>query len=634
MFIVTFARGTQKQVQNGEDVQIEIYRPDAEGRSVCSQYMEWLHFNPDELQFKDIAEMQLIAPNQLWFLQRYEGGRQEFLQKQQISDQLQLEKMQKDTQELKRQREQEPEQRKQQERLFFQKEDYDVDYCKESGVTKSTSTVILTFYYQKILPDHLRGGVYHYPAHITYDTLYEFASRTERSSLSARSKFHAGLNDFLDHVPDNATIGVAHVTLEFFVSGRPKYDASWEGDYESVQPKYHSVLLVFDVLNKRLEYYDPNGRDAIYGKGYSGQSFYRYLERNSKTIHFRNPKVCSIWGSDVKLQQEIGSCALWTDVMAVCRMSGVDREHLPRDFQEIRAISVAIRKALWDSCKFNLFDREIKYSEHSWRKAVNDCQVPQDQIDHMRGLVEELKNNKPHAIADDIEVCKNIALTHRDDMERPPDCNEVDVDSYHTNRDGSKFKESYLDACETVGILTFKGNPKSFPQPWFKKAKKIVFEPRSLFVNLYTDLGKVIAAMKADPNLQVLLTFGFFDVKDGTFILRAISKLNGRLTVDMLLIVGDPEDDFLEQVALIQTFSAHPIVHLLYNDSQQNWDKKVSAQRQGVNKFAMGKKYAPEDEFDSRLQAFISDEKTKIITSVGELNDVGMIMIRRPLGLL
>jgi flagellar motor protein MotB len=500
--------------------------------------------------------------------------------------------------------------------LMFNMDEYDVTKCAQTGVTSETIWIILIFYIEKILPVQLKNGVYLHPASIQYDMLHEFVTRTLKISFEARSLFKDQLNNFIAKVPAGATIGIALVKMK---------------TVDSVDRKLtnHIALLVFDVKNQRLEYYDSNGRDTLYYdtpmEQNIGRSFYGYLIRNSKPIHYSNPKVCVIWGSPDKVQQEKASCSFWATVIAICRMSGVDREHLPTDFDVVNAISHAVRRALLYACQFTVFDGLIAFNRHNWVKAIELCQVPEDQVEQIRGLVESQKNNPPKPITGDIDVCTHLKHTPPPAvMKQAPNCDNVTVDTYL----GTPINQSYVDHCQEVGTITFQGNPMLFPDSWFNKTSNIVFEPRSGFVNLNSDLVKVAKAMDTNKQLEIQVKFGIINIAEAS-ILDHSSGLIGRLLVDMVLIHGQFPHNHMQQLQALRALSSVLVVLLSPSDSLETWDLKVSTPVLNIaNYVAADEKIKNGPRTDSFIQRFrdFANDKTELNSS--EFKQMGMRVFR------
>jgi hypothetical protein len=224
--------------------------------------------------------------------------------------------------------------------------------------------------------------------------------------------------------------------------------------------------------------------------------------------------------------------------------------------------------------------------------------VPDDEKAYIRGLVDKQKLNNPKTITDDIEICKlSVAYT-----KFSGDCNKVTVDTYH-----GAINQSDIDACpQKVGQITFKGNPRDFPAFWFGKTDWIVFEPRSGFVSLNTDLWNVVAAMKQRDALEVGMSFGFVDLGRPSIVIIDNLDEFARIKIVAVLIHGDLPNDYEEQLQYLKTIS-HPVILLSPYDSQESLHKKMS-QTSKVRFFAV---YAgsPSERYATEVGAWLTDKQ-------------------------
>ena len=202
--------------------------------------------------------------------------------------------------------------------------DFDVDRCFDDGFYGSTLFLSLAFYYYKILPQDERKRVYLSNMEIHLPN-YSVSSRGKISIeefKQAQQLFFKQLDSFIKHALPHG-LSVAHI-------GLPD----------------HSCMLVFDADNKRLEFYDSNGRDSSTGT-------YAYFKRNRPVLHkIYGGKIRSIWSPKIATQHEKGSCGLWATVFAMFRMAGISREYLPTDFDKIYRISKLVRTELLNACDF------------------------------------------------------------------------------------------------------------------------------------------------------------------------------------------------------------------------------------------------------------------------------------------
>lgn len=156
---------------------------------------------------------------------------------------------------------------------FFFAEDYDIEQCIRSGVSKSTSLVVLAFYYLKILPPDIRKDVYLNPMFVAAPP---YAATTRAANFDDRRRvFHEGLNRFLV----NSSVKKMGIT------------------YVSYNQGIHAMLLVYDSTHKRLEFYEPNGRNAMFpGETVKEKTIYQYFVRN-RAYFLRHHGICKIWGN-------------------------------------------------------------------------------------------------------------------------------------------------------------------------------------------------------------------------------------------------------------------------------------------------------------------------------------------------
>jgi hypothetical protein len=439
--------------------------------------------------------------------------------------------------------------------------DYDVDTCITTGVHEQTFWLVMELYYYKIMPDELRNNAYMHRSPIEYNTLYQFGSRALRGSHELRQVFMRDFNNFLSAIPKDKNIGICPINIRTVDPMDKKRHA-------------HVALLVFDATKKRLEYYDSNGGDSLYF-GSSNQSktesFYGYLVRNSAQIHRNNPQVCTIWGSHDSLQKEIASCSLWVNVIAICRMSGIDRQFLPTDFRDVREISIALRQTLLHACKFAVFTKGlITFTFQNWSVALRECKVPESQITHIRGLVEKQHLNPPKAITGDIELCQRIKDAQP--QHYVADCTQITVDTYR-----GPINKSNVDGCNSVGSITFQGNPRSFPKDWFDKTYNIRFDPRSGLVSLNTDLDDVVDAMNKRDELLISIIGGFVDLTDNSILdMPEYENIFLNLTFQLVIIHGDLPDSYLGKLRKLLMMCSYPVLLLSPYDAPASLDFKMS----------------------------------------------------------
>lgn len=258
---------------------------------------------------------------------------------------------------------------------LFSAHDYSVEYCKSEGNKMSTTMIVLAFYYFKILTPERRRSVYLNPG-----VIYIPPTKYDRPDFGDRSLFHAELNRFISDTPP-------HIELKVSCFGRPE----------------HAMLLVFDVPNQRLEFYDPM---ADLGGMYfhDGADFYAYLKKHARTLKRENPGLRHIWANVERMQQDAKSCTLWASTTAICRMAGIGRERLPTLNSDILSISNVVRHVLWETCQFKEFGGLWTFTRESVDKAIRECRVPEEFRLTVDKIVACQALNAPRAIPPDIQM--------------------------------------------------------------------------------------------------------------------------------------------------------------------------------------------------------------------------------------
>jgi len=284
---------------------------------------------------------------------------------------------------------------------WFEEEDYDVYEVMAKGSQESVTMHAIALYYLKILPSSRKDNVYVHGAVISIPY----------HEMISQPAYISDIYTFLKSVPD-AMIGITFVVQK---------------DTESA----HGTLLIFDKGERRLELYDPNGKDAVYGSHATPRYMYDSLLQN---LHeFQNLDdgtnlVCKLWANAFEFQQEEGSCTLWASVIAICRMSGIPREKLPTRIQDLFEISSSIRGILWETCQFSKFPQGyLNLLEVD--DVLRDCVVPSDDRDMLLDLVMNHNMKTPIPIPPDVDVCGE---SPREEANQPCDrvtvnVNEVDV---------------------------------------------------------------------------------------------------------------------------------------------------------------------------------------------------------------
>lgn len=405
---------------------------------------------------------------------------------------------------------------------------YDELVCLDVGMQSGTPNVVLAFYYFKILPEIRRNDVFLCNGVIMYKP-YEIIPRIENAKgyIRMRRDFHSAVNSFLSAVPSSAKMGICLMST---------------GD--------HATMLVFDVAEHRLEFYDPNGRTATYHGNVGDQTRtpYAYFARNSRKLSAMNPKLCKIWAPEFQFQHEPASCAMWSTGIAICRMSGIARDRLSTSIQDMKLISQAIRKSLFDTCQFSSFAQSTPYNPDEVDRALEACKVPDIDCERVTDLVRNCERPTPMPIPDDVDVCESQLQSGK-----PIDCDDVHIDQYESDID----VETLQNKCAHIGSITFRGNPTQFPSKLYSSTDSVTFQPRSKFVSLNFDVKDMVSGMTNNKNVRVRIEVGFVDLSKGSIIDGAewdLIKL--QLTIDRTLVVGNLPANYkelLERLSQIST---------------------------------------------------------------------------------
>ena len=470
----------------------------------------------------------------------------------------------------------------------FKSSDFDVDMCKKNGVTTKTALTILIFYVRKILSDDERQTIYVHPKQIEYPS-FAFSERIKPNTFAKRREFHRALNEFLETVPLHHTFGVAYVYM----------------DVEA-----HASLLIFDVKNERLEFYDPNGRTARYTFAVSttnNDTFYDYLVRNRQKLHAKHDQVCKIWAPVAKLQNEEASCSLWTTVIAMCRMSGIDRGRLPTDIQTISAISRKVREVLLETCLFSLFQNGLPYTDLNIMIAVDQCVVPSNDIKEIRDMIMANEGNDLLPIPPDIDVCAEPIQVEQ--AKQPILCSEVvTIDTY-----ANDLNLSELSHCNNVLGIIFKGPTHEFPTDWFKLTNRVVFEPRFKFVSLNHELTNAVGAMIDNSSLRIETCIGIVNLSQDSIVQRDDwNVFESRLRIARVLIFGElPADEqvYTQNVNRLKQIST-PYMLLSPEDSIDSAQRKLNSP---IDHYAVPEIIPPKNYefFDTKVIEFVQNNTTQ-----------------------
>ena len=179
----------------------------------------------------------------------------------------------------------------------------------------------------------------------------------------------------------------------------------------------HALLFVYDAPNKRLEIYDPNGRDTLYLRPpQPGRTIYDYFIRNQE--YYRDQlAVCKIWSPAHGFQHENKSCGWWAVVIGLERMAGVHRRYLITDFRDLRSVMASIFSVMKSVCKFD----NLTSCPHTIKdvdRALFRCVVPEERIAEIRALV-----TLPRSMFDDspdVELCAESSGDDSSDSDDVP----------------------------------------------------------------------------------------------------------------------------------------------------------------------------------------------------------------------
>lgn len=402
--------------------------------------------------------------------------------------------------------------------------------CYDKGLSGGTLMVMLAFYYFKILPAHVRNKVFLCNGIILYKP-YEIMQRITNAEkfITNRKIFHDAINSFLDAVPDTAAMGICCISM----------------------PK-HATMLVFDVVNKRLEFYDPNGRNASYHElADPTRTLYAYFDRNARHLKMLHPRVCKIWAPDYQFQKEKTTCVLWSVGIAICRMAGIERSQLPITIEQIAAISNAVLKSLLVTCQFSLFANK-SFNATEVDRALDECSVL--NRDEITRLVLSCKTNE-QPIPTDVDVCGDL---HRE----PIHCDDVQVDEYVYKIDVAAL----ITLCPNMKSITYHGNPSIAPFELFELTNLIIFRPRSTFVSLNFDCNNIVRAMDMFKELNVYFEVGFVDLSKPSVVdSKRWAKIRKRITIGRVLVVGSLPHTYRKKMSRLSEITT-PYVYLTDKD--------------------------------------------------------------------
>lgn len=475
----------------------------------------------------------------------------------------------------------------------FPKEDYNVDVCVNDGSNSATSLLVLAFYYFKILPADQQKTIY---LHLDLLPDLDYEYRIDWLGFQQKRRaFQTSLNNFISSVPDTVRFGI---TLLRTV-------------------RDHSTLLIFDVTNNRLEYYDSNGRGVWRQNMYNEHAtLYNYFVRNLGKIRSLHPRVCKVWSSDTIFQGADGSCAMWSTVFGICRMSGIERSQLPRDIQVVKNISRSIRDALWNTCQFRLFESKL-YTKKAVEESFRECNVELAEIEDIRALVMENQQQELVAISEDVDICAT------QETEQKIDCADVVVDTYKNPLNPEQIKSRCVKNADKI---TFRGSPDDLQEQWLSLTNHIVLCPRSVFVDLNT-IFKIMNAMEKHPRVHVEADVGIINLTRYSVLDR--QHLIPRMTVNRVLILGalPTENEFFRKVKLLRLMTTPHMLLPFMEDGASNpeWRLRTHPLLQHFVLDETKKRYAEKAPWSDFLAPFVQRGAVSVSIDEFKLKQSGSI---------
>lgn len=272
------------------------------------------------------------------------------------------------------------------------------EYLPESclgfnGFTKSTSMMVLAFYYLKILPPELRARVYLNPSYIIAPP---FGAVRNRAFKAKEKLFEEGFRDFITFTNAKNCMGVSHVSED---------DA-------------HAQTLVYDAPNKRLEIYDSDTtgplntldmQDTLYGhfagRGPLLQEEFGICKLYGNGLHVQGRMQEDMYGKGPE-GFNTKSCALWSTMNAICRMTGVDRDRLPIMFQDVMDTSTLIRTVLFRTCGLDQLKDKLIGSQAEFDRLIQNCRPDPADVEAILGSITKHQSKTPILIPPDRELCE------------------------------------------------------------------------------------------------------------------------------------------------------------------------------------------------------------------------------------
>jgi hypothetical protein len=277
---------------------------------------------------------------------------------------------------------------------LMSKKEYDVAWCMKSGVTRSTSMAILAFYYLKILPPALRVVVYLNPNFLRIPPIEKKVDPTEfeRKDQKFRTEFAAFITETQKR---RDRLGVSYVVVD-------------DGG--------HAQAIVYDAPNKRLEVYDSASSGPLNTYDMNA-TLYGYFAARAPMLQ-EQFGICKLYGNGLNVQGpfqeaqlgkrpkgvEDGSCALWATVIAMCRMTDVDRAQLPIYLQDVADTSALIRSVLMTTCGFGTLD-DKKHTPQDFDQLIAGCEPSQADAQAILDSILRHTQRTPIVIPPDLEIC-------------------------------------------------------------------------------------------------------------------------------------------------------------------------------------------------------------------------------------
>ena len=365
--------------------------------------------------------------------------------------------------------------------MFLVSGNPDYTFWDFRGTPDNVAIQGIAFYYLKILPLARQRFVHMNRSIIKHDL---------DEKIELVPQFLVDLARFIHSTPDDA-LGVS---LLNYVS--------------KDELRNHITTLVFDSRAKRLEFYDSNGLGST-GDGVKNPAIEVYASISSPlAMQFfssieGNRRVCRTWANTLKVQDCMMDCALWANVSAICRMSGISREQLPIKTSDQRAIMSVLRDIMWTDCKLSEYgERFFKRKEID--HTLHSCQVPAEKKEKLLGLVMKQATKLPIPIPPDREICYLAA--------EPPKCNRVTLNVQEVDIHGTFLR--YVEAlCGLTHVTVLLPDIATYSESldtiidWMDNIGTLILKLPTP-VNLTRDKATrdtLKTLVKANPNVVVML---------------------------------------------------------------------------------------------------------------------------------